>query len=126
MNLQSIAIVLDLSCPALSAVVRFTPLAVVVLLSFARGAPLRLDFALVIGISFGCAATIAATTEAHLAKKPAGGQDSEAQPAPRTRHSTALSARKSQSFLDNLTAGENILSIQGWGACRADQCPLSG
>jgi hypothetical protein len=72
MNLQSIAIVLDLSCPALSAVVRFTPLAVVVLLSFARGAPLRLDFALVIAISFGCAATIAATTEAHLSEK-AGG-----------------------------------------------------
>jgi hypothetical protein len=34
------------------------------LLSFARDVDLRFDFALVIGISFGCAATIAATTEA--------------------------------------------------------------
>ena len=34
------------------------------MLSFVRGAGLRFDFALVIGISFGCAATIAATTEA--------------------------------------------------------------
>ena len=46
------------------AVVRFTLLRVLVLLSFARDAGLRFDFALVIGISFGCAATIAATTEA--------------------------------------------------------------
>jgi hypothetical protein len=35
-----------------------------VLLSFARDAGVRFDFALVIGISFGFAATIAATTEA--------------------------------------------------------------
>jgi hypothetical protein len=35
-----------------------------VLLSFVRDAGLRFDFALVIGISFGCAATILATTEA--------------------------------------------------------------
>jgi hypothetical protein len=55
---------MDLSCPALRAVVGFTPLAAVVSLSFARDARLRLDFALVIGISLGCAATIAATTEA--------------------------------------------------------------
>jgi hypothetical protein len=34
------------------------------LLSFARDPGLRFDFALAIGISFGCAATIAATTEA--------------------------------------------------------------
>ena len=46
------------------AVIRFTLLRVLVLLSFARDAGLRFDFALVIGISFGCAATIAATTEA--------------------------------------------------------------
>ena len=39
-------------------------LRVLILLSFARDAPLRLYVALVIGISFGCAATIAATTEA--------------------------------------------------------------
>jgi hypothetical protein len=74
------------------------------LLSFARDAGLRFDFALVIGISFGSAATIATTAEAPPAKKPAG-QDPEAQPAPRTGHSTALSARRSQSFLDNLIAG---------------------
>jgi hypothetical protein len=49
----------------LRAVIRFTLLGVLVLLSFARDAGLRFDFALVIGrISFGCAATIAATTEA--------------------------------------------------------------
>ena len=46
------------------AVIRFTLLRVLVVLSFVRGAGLRFDFALVIGISFGCAATIAATTEA--------------------------------------------------------------
>jgi hypothetical protein len=34
------------------------------LLSFADDAGVRFDFALVIGISFGCAAIIAATTEA--------------------------------------------------------------
>ena len=39
-------------------------LRVLVLLSLACDAGLRFDFALVIGISFGCAATIAATTEA--------------------------------------------------------------
>jgi hypothetical protein len=38
------------------------------------------------------------------AKKPAG-QDPEAQPALQTEHSTALSSRKSQFFLDNLIAG---------------------
>jgi hypothetical protein len=48
----------------LRAVVRFTLLLVLVLLSFARDAAVRFDFALVIGISFGFAATIAATTEA--------------------------------------------------------------
>jgi hypothetical protein len=46
----------------LRAVIRFTLLWIVVVLSLVRG--LRFDFALVIGISFGCAATIAATTEA--------------------------------------------------------------
>ena len=55
---------MDLSCPGLRAVVRLTPLPVVLLLSFACDAPLRLDFALVIGISLGCAAIVAATTEA--------------------------------------------------------------
>jgi hypothetical protein len=48
----------------LPAVIRFTLLRVLVVLSFVRGAGLRFDFALAIGISFGCAATIAATTEA--------------------------------------------------------------
>jgi hypothetical protein len=48
----------------LRAVIRFTLLRILVVLSFVRGAGLRFDFALVIGISFGCAATIAATTEA--------------------------------------------------------------
>jgi hypothetical protein len=48
----------------LRAVIRFTLSRIVVVLSFVRGASLRFDFALVIGISFGCAATIAATTEA--------------------------------------------------------------
>ena len=46
------------------AVVRLTLLRVLILLSFARDAGVRFDFALVIGISFSCAATIAATTEA--------------------------------------------------------------
>ena len=46
------------------AVVRLTPLRVLILLSFACDAGVRFDFALVIGISFSCAATIAATTEA--------------------------------------------------------------
>jgi hypothetical protein len=49
---------------ALRAVVRLTLLRVLVLLSFARDAGLCFDFALVIGISFSCAAAIAATTEA--------------------------------------------------------------
>ena len=48
---------------ALRAVVRLA-LLVLVMLSVVRGAGLRFDFALVIGISFGRAATIAATTEA--------------------------------------------------------------
>ena len=55
---------MGLSCTALCAVVRFTLLRVLALLPFARDASLRLDFALVIAIFFGCAATIAATTEA--------------------------------------------------------------
>jgi hypothetical protein len=48
----------------LRAVARLALLRVLVVLSAVRGAGLRFDFALVIGISFGCAATIAATTEA--------------------------------------------------------------
>src|SRR4029079_10697398 len=41
------------------------------------------------------------------ANKPAG-QDPEAQPTPRTAHTTALSGRKSQSFFDNLIAGSHF------------------
>jgi hypothetical protein len=41
-----------------------SPLWALVLLLFARDVGLRFDFALAIGISFSCAATIAATTEA--------------------------------------------------------------
>jgi hypothetical protein len=89
----------------LRAVVRLTLLRVLILLSLARDAGVRFDFALVIGISFSCAATIAATTEAPPQQKKPAGQDPEAQPAPGTGHSTARSARRSQSFLDNLIAG---------------------
>ena len=56
--------VTGLSCLALPAVARFTLLRVLVLLSFARDAGLCFGFAVVIGISLSCAATIAATTEA--------------------------------------------------------------
>jgi hypothetical protein len=60
---------------ALCAAVRVPVLLVLVFRSFARDALLRLDFTLVIGISFGFAATIAATTEAHLSEQ-AGGAGS--------------------------------------------------
>ena len=46
------------------AVGRLTLLRVLALLSLARDAVFRLDFVFGIGISFGCAATLAATTEA--------------------------------------------------------------
>jgi hypothetical protein len=48
----------------LRAVVRLTLLLVLVLLLLSHDAVLRLDFVLGIGIPFGCAATIVATTEA--------------------------------------------------------------
>jgi hypothetical protein len=89
---------------ALRAVVRFTPLAVVVLLSFSRDAHLRLDFALVIGISSVVQRPSPPPPKPHLSNKPAG-QDPEAGPVPRTGHSTAQSEQKSQSYLDNLIAG---------------------
>ena len=61
---ESLTSVAGLSCPVLCAVVRLTLLRVLVLLPFTGDAGLRFDFDLVIGDSFGCAATIAATTEA--------------------------------------------------------------
>src|SRR5262249_41005829 len=75
-----------------------------VLLSFARDVGLRFNFPFVIGISFSCAAITAATTEAPPQRINRRGRIPEAQPALGTGHSTALSARRSQSFLDNLIA----------------------
>ena len=72
---------------------------------FALDASLRFDFALVIGISFGCAATIAATTEAPPQRRSRRGRIPKRSKRPRTGRSTALFARRSQSFLDNLIAG---------------------
>jgi hypothetical protein len=54
---------------ALRAVVRLTLLRVLVLLSLARDAVLRLDFVLGIGISFGCAATLAAAQGPNLLRQ---------------------------------------------------------
>ena len=89
----------------LRALVRLTSLRLRVLLSSARDVGLRFAVALVIGISFSCAATIAVTTEAPPQRRSRRGRILKRRPAPGTRHSTALSARRSQSFLDNLIAG---------------------
>jgi hypothetical protein len=89
----------------LRAVVRFALLRNFAFLLFARDAGLRLDFAFATGVSFGCAATIAATTEAPHQLTSRRGGISKAHRAPRTGHSTALSEQKSQSYLDNLIAG---------------------
>jgi hypothetical protein len=70
---------------------------------------LRFDFALVIGIPSGCTASIAVTTEAPHQLTSRRGQDPEAHPTLGTGHSTALFAQRSQSFLDNLIAGPDLL-----------------
>jgi hypothetical protein len=96
---------MGLSGTALCVVVRLTLLRVLVFPSFARDAGLRFDFVLVIGISFGCAATIAATTEAPSQRRSRRGRIPKRSERPKTAHSTALSERKSHSYLDNLIAG---------------------
>src|SRR5262245_19570002 len=101
----------------LRALVRLTLLRLWVLLSPARDVDLRFAAALVIGISFQCAATIAVTTEAPPQRSSRRGRLPKRMPAPGTGHSTALSARRSQSFLDNLIAGLGRL-----GAAKDQTC----
>ena len=97
--------VTGLGCTALRAVVRVPLLRVLVLLSFVRNTGLRSDFVLAIGISFGCAATTAATTEAHLGQQ-AGGAGSRSAAIDRNwSQYRSVCAGKSQSFLDNDIAG---------------------
>ena len=82
--------------------VRFTLLRVLVLLLFSRNAGLRFDFALVIGISFGCAAITAAPPKPHLGH--AAGGAPKAQFSPRAKDSTAPFSQICQSILSNLVA----------------------
>ena len=93
-----------LELSALRAVVRFTPLPVVVLLPL-RLAPLRLDFALVIGISFGCAATSPPPPKPHLSEQTGGAGSRSAASASEPDTLPLCLLEKSQSFLDNLIAG---------------------
>ena len=108
-------------------------LRVLILLSFSRDASLRLDVALVIGISFGCAATIAATTEApprrtsRRGRIPKRSQASELDTVP-------LSVREKASpfWIILLLVGDDPghlrikLAAPGSPQKSADQCPLSG
>src|SRR5262245_47045110 len=76
-----------------------------VLLPLERDGVRRFKLDLFIGISFGCAASPAATTEAPPRLLSRRGRIPECAYRPGTGHTSALFARKSQSFLDNVIAG---------------------
>ena len=74
-----------------------------ILLLFGRGTVLRFEFGLLIGISFGSAASIAATAEAPPQRRSRRGRIPE-RPNAQNHRTTAPITAECQSFLDNLVA----------------------